>query len=104
MPVVNITVEICCLKPSWVHREDNIYRLYANNDLLTERTWIWKLNTAINENIWVDIPSNSTNSIRLELILKDKSVAQFALHNFTVVNQPFTFEQINEHTISFILQ
>lgn len=104
MTAVNLTVEIHCLKPSWVNYENNKYRIYVNDDLLTERTWIWELNTLINENIWVDIPLYSTNTVRLELILQDKSVAKFALGNLQVIDVPFTSEQINDLTISFTLQ
>ena len=103
MNAVNLTVEVHCLKPSWVNHENNKYRIYVNDDLLTERTWIWELNTLINENIWVIIPATSANTVRLEQIIQDKSVAQFALRNLQVINQPFTSEQINDLTISFTL-
>ena len=109
MNAVNLTVEVHCLKPSWVNYENNKYRLYVNDDLLTERTWIWELNTLINENIWIDVPANSTNTVRLELIIQDHLLAQFALltqfalRNLQVVNASFTSEQINDLTISFTL-
>ena len=103
MNAVNLTVEVHCLKPSWVNYENNKYRIYVNDDLLTERNWIWELNTLINENIWVIIPASSTNTVRLEQILQDKSVAQFALRNLQVADIPFTSEQINDLTISFTL-
>ena len=103
MNAVNLTVEVHCLKPSWVNHENNKYSIYVNDDLLTESTWIWELNTLINENIWVIIPTNSTNTVRLEQIIQDKSVAQFALRNIRVIDTPFTSEQINDLTISFTL-
>ena len=103
MNAVNLTVEVHCLKPSWVNHENNKYRIYVNDDLLTERTWIWDLTILINEIIWIDIPANSTNTVRLDVILQDKSVAQFALSNLQVIDQPFTSEQINDLTISFTL-
>ncbi len=103
MNAVNLTVEVHCLKPSWVNCENNKYRLYVNTDLLTERTWIWNLNTVISENIWIDVPTNSVNIVRLDIILKDKSVAQFALRNLQVIDRPFISEQINDLTISFTL-
>ncbi len=103
MNAVNLTVEVHCLKPSWVNHENNKYRIYVNDDLLTERTWIWELNTLINENIWVIIPATGANTVRLEQIIQDKSVAQFALRNLQVADIPFTSEQINDLTISFTL-
>ena len=103
MNAVNLTVEVHCLKPSWVNHENNKYRIYVNDDLLTERTWIWDLTILINEIIWIDIPATSANTVRLEQIIQDKSVAQFALRNIRVIDTPFTSEQINDLTISFTL-
>ena len=103
MAEVNLKVQVHALQPGWIEYETNKYRIYVNDDLLTERTWIWELNTLINENIWVIIPANSTNTVRLEQILQDKSVAQFALRNLQVADAPFTSEQINDLTISFTL-
>ena len=79
-----ITVEIHATKPSWIEYENNIYRLYINNDLLTERTWIWNLNTFIEENIWVDVNQNETQVFKLEPILSTNSVAEFELKDFMI--------------------
>jgi hypothetical protein len=99
MAAVNLTVEVHCLDLI----DQNNYRLYVNNDLLTERTWIWDLNTLINENIWLDIPNNSTNIVRIEIITQTTSISQFALRNLQVFDVPFTSTQINDLTISFTL-
>jgi hypothetical protein len=84
MNIVKINVEVHCLKPGWVSFENNRYRLYINNDLLTERNWIWDLNTKIDENIFVDLPKNSDNIIKLEPIVEHNSVAKFALYNLRI--------------------
>ena len=81
---IKVNVEIHCLKPSWVNYENNRYRLYINNSLLTERTWIWGLNTKINEHIYVNLPRNSENTIRIEPILKNRSVAKFVIRNLSI--------------------
>jgi hypothetical protein len=100
MPAVNLTVEVHCVDSV----DQANYRLYNNNDLLTERTWIWDLNTLISENIWVDIPNNSTNTVRIELVTQNNSIAQIALRNLQVVDCLYTSEQINDQAISFTLQ
>lgn len=100
MTAINLTVEVHCIDPI----EQNNYRLYINDDLLTERTWIWDSKTLINENIWIDVPNNSTNIARIEIISQGTATAQFSLRNLQIVNQTFNVEQINEHTISFTLQ
>lgn len=84
---VNIKVQIHCLKPSWVDYEKNKYRLYINDDMLTERSWIWSINTVIDEDIWVSLAPNTVNLIRLESILDPvESIAKFSLMNLRVNN------------------
>jgi hypothetical protein len=89
MNEVNITVQICCLKPSWVSYEKNKYRLYINDEMLVERSWIWNINTVINEDIWVDLTPTTINSVRIESILDPvESTAKFSLMNLKVNNNP----------------
>jgi len=82
----NIIVEVHCLKPSWVSYEKNKYRIYVNDNLLTERRWYWDLNTYLQENIWVRL-CNGHHSIRVEPVQDpvDSSV-QFVFRNLTVNN------------------
>lgn len=103
MNAVNLRVEVHCLKPSWVNYENNNYRVYLNDDLLTERTWIWLKTTVIDENIWVNIPVGSTNTVRVDIVLQEKSVAKFALRNLRVIDIPYTTTHINDLTISFTI-
>jgi hypothetical protein len=100
MTAINLTVEVHCIDPI----EQNNYRLYINDDLLTERTWIWDSKTLINENIWIDVPNNSTNIARIEIITQGNSTAHFTLRNLQIINQTFSTEQINDRAISFTLQ
>ena len=105
MPAVNLTVDVHCIRSCLdiLNRADQtLYRLYINNDLLTERTWIWRNSICIKENIWVY--TKTTNLLTIQPIIVSREQVMFTLNNFIVVNQPCTFEQINEHTISFTLQ
>jgi len=87
MNEVNITVQVCCLKPSWVSYEKNKYRLYINKEMLVERSWIWGINTVINEDIWVDLAPTTVNLISVESILDPvESIAKFSLMNLKVNN------------------
>jgi|LauGreDrversion4_1035100.scaffolds.fasta_scaffold480534_1 hypothetical protein len=89
MNEVNIKVQVHCLKPSWVVAEKHRYRLYINDDMLTERSWIWGINTVIDEDIWVNIPPDTTNLIKLEPVLNPvNSMAKFGLMNMLVNNNP----------------
>ena len=51
MSITNIKIEVHCLKPSWVDYEKNKYRLYVDNNIITERSWIWNTKTLLDENI-----------------------------------------------------
>ena len=84
MSEVNLTVEIHCLKPSWVNYENNRYRLYVNDDLITERTWIWGSDTCIDENFYVDLIPGNFNSMRLETVPQANSVVEFEMRNFRI--------------------
>ena len=108
MNAVNILVDVHCIQPAWATYSKHIeyvskYRVYIDNDLLTERTWAWSNETYIQENIWIYAIEKSSHIVTIDPILILPEQAVFKLSNFTVVNTPFTSEQINDLTISFTL-
>lgn len=89
MSKVSLRVQVHALKPNWIEHENNRYRLYVNDDLITERTWIWNLNTYVEEELLVDVPEKISHTVRLETILDNpRSLAQFGLQNFYVNGWP----------------
>ena len=98
MNFINITVNVHCIRPSWVFQPQNeeflqpIYRIYVDNDLYTERTWRWGPNTLINEEIWLD--SGVGHSVRIEPVLKNPAQAKFKLTNFKIHNRDFTLTEV----------
>jgi hypothetical protein len=89
MAEVNLKVQVQLLQPRWSEPfATNNYRLYVNDDLITERSWIWDFNTVIDEDIWVEVPTHISHIIRLEPIIDHRSIAQFGLRNFRVNNWP----------------
>jgi hypothetical protein len=104
MPAVNLTVDVHCTRScrSILNKEHALYRLYINNDLLTERTWIWKNNIYIKENMWVH--TKTTNLLTIQPITNLPTQTIFTLSNLQVIDTMVTVDQINEHTISFTLQ
>jgi len=88
MAEVNLRVQVQVLQPRWIDSETNKYRLYVNDDLITERTWIWNINSVVEEDIWIEVPINIAHIIRIEPILVTKSIAQFGLRNFKVNGWP----------------
>lgn len=103
MKDVNIVVQIHCLQPSWIEFEKPKYRLYINDDLITERTWIWNFNTFIEEDLWASVPENVNNLVRIETIKERSHLAQFGLQNFKVGGWPKPDHGGHRDTLSFIL-
>ena len=114
MSAVNITVDVHCIRPPWLQLSNDpnltaMYRLYIDNNLLTERTWIWPNNTLIQENIWIHAGKDSSHiltvePVLMELTLKNYIHATFTISNFSIINTPFTVREINDLSISFTLE
>ena len=85
MSDVNLTVEVHCLQPRWIEHEKAKYRIYVNDDLIIERTWIWDQDTVIEENITVDVTPEITHTVRVECIKFNRGdLAQFGFRKFYV--------------------
>jgi len=109
-----ITVSIYCQRPKWVHDGDyliseatpkkfrnSVYRLYFDNELLTERTWEYDDSEYIKEMIVVDIPPNTDHRIKIQPILLNPAQAVFTLKNPLVKHGPKNHEVISQHEIKF---
>lgn len=80
-----IDVEVHCLQPRWVADEQSKYRLYFDDELLTERDWIWSQDIYIQENMIVDVSPGLLHTIRIEVIKSNPAyLTQLALRNFNV--------------------
>lgn len=109
MPQINVTVDVYCTQPDWVFEErlkadkyyEAVYRLYANHDLLTERTWAWG-KKPLSENIWLE-GDREKYSIKLVPILKNPAMAKFKLHNLIVKNANYNITEAGVYAITFTL-
>jgi len=105
MSEVKLRVQIHCLQPNWIEHEKSRYRLYVNDDLITERTWIWTMNTYIEETLIVEVPEKISHIVRLETILDNpRSLTQFGLQNFTVNGWPKPHYSGDRTQLSFIIE
>ena len=104
MNETTITVQIHALQPNWIEHEKPKYRLYINADLITERTWIWDMQTYIEEDLRVEVTSGVSHTIRLDLI-KDNPMhlAQFGLQNLRINGWPKPDHGGHRSELSFIL-
>ena len=104
MSEVSLRVQVHCLQPNWVEQENSRYRLYVNDDLITERTWIWPINTFIEEDLLVDVTERESHIVRIETILDNpRSVTQFGLQNFYVNGWPKPHYGGDRTQLSFML-
>jgi len=104
MSQVNLKVQVYCVKPSWVNFENNRYRLYVDEDMLTERSWIWDIKTCIDENIWVELQSEIEHVVRLVTILDPaNSLAEFSLRNLRINGNEYPLLSQESMQISFKL-
>jgi hypothetical protein len=87
MNITKILVKICCNQPSWVKNYPKlsppIYRLYIDNDLLTERLLKYSNTTAVYEEIHADLKTNIEYTLRIEPIITNPAQAKFKIDDFT---------------------
>ena len=99
-----ITVQVHPLQPNWIEHEKPRYRLYINDDLITERTWIWDMQTYIEEDLRVEVDKGINHTIRLELIKDDPMhLSQFGLQNLRINSWPIPDHGGHRSELSFIL-
>lgn len=85
--MICLQLPINCDIPDWVNDErsflprDPSYRLYCNNDLLTERTWLWGNSSVIFEEIFLNLDQPARLQFRLEPVVLDPKHAHFYFGN-----------------------
>ena len=93
MREVSISVDVYCNQ----NLIPNAYRLYIDDDLLTERTYIWNNSEQIvRENI-IDYLTPGAHSFHL--VPTDPKCHGFGFRNFTVDKQP-SFIKDNQFTVN----
>jgi len=122
---VNLSFNVHCLRPDWVkYIKDCIessvineqefvdhfsnivyysrYRIYVNDDLITERNWIWDNNTYLKESIWIQTEKDQNNVVRLEPALENHQRARFRIDNLAVKTHTLSeLYQIDDLTVNF---
>ena len=100
-----ITVEVHALQPRWIDHEQPRSRIYVNDDLITERTWVWDMQIYIEESMCVDLQPGVSHAVRLDLIkTKPMDLAQFGLQNLKINGLPMSDHGGYRSQLSFILE
>lgn len=77
------------------------YRIYINDNLITERSWIWKNDILLDESIWIYGEHDTDYILQLEPILFVPDQATFKFKNFRVLNHNLTLNSIEDTVINF---
>jgi hypothetical protein len=96
---VELLVDIHCTRPE-VTVQPN-YRIYIDDDLITERNWAWDNNTLIREHLWVDLEPGKDYNITLEPILAVSEQAKFDLKNFQIIKRNYEVITEQDNSICF---
>jgi hypothetical protein len=83
---------------------DSRYRIYINQDLITERSWIWDNDTFLLENIWIHADKSIEYVLKLESIVIVPEQAKFCLENLKSKNLEITNKAIDDLQINFTLR
>lgn len=96
MSVHQIDIDILCDIPSWVQDhhdlefQDTKYRIYVDDDLLTERDWDLGNNLYVKERMWIHSDKDQEHIFRLVPVIKSKTQAKFTLRNFMIDEKEHT--------------
>ena len=103
----SITVEVHCQRPIWAMHlpekryQDSRYRIYIDNDLITERSWIWDNTIYLKEHLWAKLDPTATHSVRLVPITHIPEQAKFELCQFLVTGKTVDIVTVKPHEITF---
>ena len=103
IPEARIQIEVHRTQPDGSQGESR-YRIYLNNNLITERTGVWGNEAFVVEEFFAEIQKGFNNIIRLEIIkFGDNNLAHFFLRNLKVDNVYMSANNDSIDTVSFIL-
>ena len=106
----NLIFEVSCHRPPWAIKNnlskftDSRYRIYANDDLITERSWIWNNGIKLLENIWLNLESNKEYKLRIEPVVAVPEQAKFNIDNFKITNSNADINKIDDLQVNFTLR
>jgi hypothetical protein len=106
---VNLIFEVHCRRPPWgiinpISRFlDSRYRVYVDDDLITERSWIWD-NIFLCENMWIHGENNKKYTVKLEPVVCIPEQAKFRIDNLKISNSNADINMIDEQQVNFTLR
>lgn len=105
MSDAKLTVNVSCIRPDWAINNpidkfnDVRYRLYVNEELFTERTWIWPNSYQLLENLWT-MNDQQQYTVRVEPVLLHPNQAKFQIENLKISNLRYQTINVNDCAIT----
>jgi|LakMenEpi03Aug12_release.lakeMendotaPanAssembly.Ray.scaffolds.fasta_scaffold265499_4 hypothetical protein len=120
MSEINLIFEIHCKRPPWAIENPidlptgyqnylmkfpftSRYRVYINDDLITERTWVWNNNTFLKENIWIN-SSDNNYILKIEPVVYVSEQAKFVIDNLHIIDKKAEINKIDDLQVNFTLR
>lgn len=109
MHEVNLIFEVHCQQPSWVKKYldmkhfESRYRIYVNEDLITERNWSWDNNILLSENIWVYGELDTIYTLKISSVLYNSAQSKFTIKNLKIGNVLGEIKQLTDLQIEYKL-
>ena len=113
--LVKISFDIECHRPLWVVARKYteyaraVYRVCVDDDLITERDWIWEEKFYLNENIIVNIESNLVHTLKILPVTFIKNYTTYIIRNLTIEDTVFNTDKlevsfkVNKYSIAEVL-
>jgi len=107
---VNLIFEVHCHRPPCgiinpiSKFTDSRYRVYVDDDLITERSWIWDNGIKLLENIWLNLENNKEYKLRIDPVVALPEQAKFNIDNFKVTNSNADINKIDDLQVNFTLR
>ena len=102
---INFKVEVHCERAPWAitnpKYSDSRYRIYVNENLILERTWVWANNMFINESIVIDGEIGESYKVILQPVLALHTQATFKLRNLQVIDHVHDVDVVGDTVINF---
>ena len=111
MREVNLNFEVLCQRPIWATLgsfkekfSKSRYRVYVNNDLITERDWNWDNSIFLLESVWINSDPNTNYTLRLDPVVYISEQANFSINNCKITNSNADINKIDDLQVNFTLR
>ena len=111
MREANLNFAVLCQRPIWATLgsfkekfSKSRYRVYVNNDLITERDWNWDNSIFLLESVWINSDPNTNYTLRLDPVVYISEQANFSINNFKITNSNADINKIDDLQVNFTLR